>query len=523
MSTNSAIIFSREEAGPDDAHAWMQYAADYSGGGLRPTGARDGASYIESLRDDREVWYDGGRVDVARHPCFAGMASELARLFDLQCSPELAGRMTMASPLTGRPVSLSYLAPQTREELAAKCRNTHVWMEASNGQLPRIPDFMANVVVGLYDYRDELGKVRPQFARNAENYYRYCREFDIVLTHAIGDPQINRSAKLSEHPDNALRVVERRADGVVVRGAKQLATLAPYCHEVLVYISPAFFHREAPEYVIWFSLPIATPGLKLMCRESQVERRNGFRHDFASRYDEQDAMLFFDDVFIPNHRIFLLDDVATAVRGFPRVSAWALQVGQIRFYHRLRVFLGVASLVAQSTGVSEFREISGMLGELTSYVELIRLALAGLESDARTTAGGLVAPAVTLAMDSFAAQVSSRVTEIIRVVGGSGLVMQPSERDLACAELRPFLDKYMCGKEVGVDFKARLFRLATELVCDSYGMRQELYEMWNRGDIVRNRIALYGSYPDRPVMEARVRQLLENASINSPASVLEQA
>ncbi len=475
-------------------------------------GVHSSASFAASLDDGREVWYDGRRVDVCRHPAFAGVLRELGRLYDLQHSDAHHKDMTWTSPLTGHPVSLSYLAPTTPAEFAAKTRNSHLWMAHSHGQLPRIPDFVANVIVGLYDYRHELGKLDPQFARNAENYYLYCREHDIALTHAIGDPQINRSASLADYPDNALRIVERRADGVVVRGAKQLATLAPYCHEVMVYMSPAFFMRSAPEYVIWFALPIATPNLRLMCRESQTEHGNSFRHDLSSRYDEQDAMLFFDDVFVPNNRIFLLDDCQTAAAGFARISAWALYVGQIRFLHRLRTFLGVASLASKAIGVKDFREIGDQLGELTSYVELTRLAIVGLQNELRPTDGGHLAPGVTLALDAFAAQISARVTQIVRVVCGSGLVMQPSEADLANPVLRPLLERYMGGKDVGVDFKSRLFRLASELVSDRYGLRQELYELWNRGDIVRNRIALYERYPEREAIEANIVDLLDGAS-----------
>ncbi|MFG6447793.1 4-hydroxyphenylacetate 3-hydroxylase N-terminal domain-containing protein [Roseateles sp. BYS180W] len=475
-------------------------------------GVHDAASLRRSLQDEREVWYDGQRVDVLRHPAFAGVLDTLCELYELQAHGPDSAQMCWTSPESGQRLSLSYLAPSTPQQLSAKIANSHLWMRHSHGQLPRIPDFMANVVVGLYDYRQELAAVQPQFGANAERYYRYCREHDIVLTHAIGDPQIDRSASLAEHPDYALRVVERRSDGVVVRGAKQLATLAPYCHEVLVYLSPAFFMRESPQYVIWFALPVATPGLRLMCREAQSPNATGFRHDLSARYDEQDAMLFFDDVFVPNERIFLLDDSATAARGFPRLSAWALMAGQVRYYHRLRTFLGVASLAAQSIGVDQFREVADMLGELTSYVELMRLALQGLEQGARRTSSGLLAPGVTLAMDAFAAQTTTRVAHMLRVICGSGLVMQPSEADLRNPVLRPLLERYMCGKDVSVAFKSRLFRLAAELVSERFGMRQELYEMWNRGDVVRNRMALYASYPERAEIEAQVRALLQRGT-----------
>lgn len=383
-------------------------------------------------------------------------------------------------------------------------------MNLSHGQLPRIPDFMANVVVGLYDFRFELGKVNPQYTENVEKYYKYCRENDICLTHALGDPQIDRSSSPKDHDEYALRVIERRDDGIVVHGAKQLATLAPFCHEALIYLSPAFYMRESPEHVAWFSVPIDAEGLKLLCRESHSESTNGFSHDFSSNYDEQDAMLFFDHVFIPMNRVFLLEDSSTAAKGFHEINKWSLYVGQIRFYHRLRIFLGVASLVAKSIGVNEFRDITNRLGELTSYVELTRIALVGVDAEAKKTSNGLLAPSSTLAMDAFASQIAPRLNTIIREIGGSGIVMQPSKKDLNNPELRPYLESYMKGKGVDVDFKASLFRIAFELVANNFGARQELYEIWNRGDIVRTRTALYQSYFDLSQSENEIKKIIES-------------
>lgn len=487
-----------------------------------PPGAWRGSDYVQSLRDGRGVFYDGERIDVTRHPSFAGLLSSLAAMYDRQHEPAFRDDMLWRSGDTGNLVSYSYLAPRTRADLDRKWRNSQLWMRHTNGQLPRVPDFMANVVVGLYDFRGELGKVNPVFAANAAAYYHYCREHDICLTHALGDPQIDRSSSPAEHPELALRVVERRDDGIVVRGAKQLASLAPFAHEVLVYLSPANYLRENPDYVAWFAVPLAAPGLTVLCREAHGPCGTGFDHRLASRYDEQDAMLFFDDVFVPIERVFLLEDTATAVRGFHEINKWSLYVGQIRFYHRLRAFLGVASLIAKSIGVEDFREVLDRLGELTSYVELVRLGLAALNEESAPTATGHLAPGPTLALDALAAQVAVRVPAIIRRIAASGLVMQPSERDLASPELRPLLETYMRGKDVTVDVKSRLFRLAYELVADRYGMRLELYEMWHRGDVVNTHAALYRSYPERAACEDAIRQMIapELAASNGAKGVV---
>jgi 4-hydroxyphenylacetate 3-monooxygenase len=470
-------------------------------------GALTGERYTESLRDSREVWLAGERVDVTTHPAFAGMLREMARLYDLQHTPGYRDQMTFVSPETGNRLSYSYFAPRTMDDLLAKRRNTEIWMEESWGQMARAPDFMSNVVVGLYDFRNELSRLDPSFGENAMRYYRYAAEHDLAITHAIGDPQIDRSARPAQDPDLALQVVRETDTGIVVRGAKQLATLAPVTNEILVYLSASFALREERSFVQWFALPIATPGLKIICREPLSTHGTGYSHPLAGRYDEQDAMVIFDDVLVPWERVFLLYDGPLALEGLGRINAWSGYSSMIRFHCRMQAFIGVTTMVAEAIGVDGFREVRDKLGELISYAEMVRLALRGMEAECFVTTGGLMAPGASAAPGIFAAQITPRMLEILREIGASGLIMQPSEADLANPELRPFLDRYMRGRTIGVAEKSRLFRLAWDLVGDSSGTRQDLYERWHRGDIVRNRNNLYLRY-DRSRIVERIRQLI---------------
>ena len=217
------------QAGPSPSCGTHERLGEDDGDASGAKGALTGDRYHESLNDGREVWLAGGRVkNVAEHPAFRSSVDEFARVLDLRLADERAREVNFyTSPETGNLLSRSYLAPATAKELHAKFETTRWWMAEILGQHGRAPDFMANVVVALYDYRDELEKNRPGFGQSAEGYYRFARGHDLVLTHALGDPQIDRSASAIDDPDLALRVVEERADGVVIRGAKQLATLAP--------------------------------------------------------------------------------------------------------------------------------------------------------------------------------------------------------------------------------------------------------------------------------------------------------
>ncbi|GII64367.1 4-hydroxyphenylacetate 3-monooxygenase oxygenase component [Sphaerisporangium krabiense] len=486
----------------------MTVTASSPASGLAPLGALDGERYRASLADGRSVWLDGRRVpDVAAHPAFAPAVDELARLLDLQHDPAHRDTLTVADPASGLRIGRGYHLPRDAGDLLALRRAAEVWMRESFGQHGRSPVFMSSVAVGLHDFHDRLAGARPEFGANAEAYHRFAAERDLVLTHALGDPQIDRSSDPVQDPDLALRVLRQDADGIVVRGAKQLTTLAPFAHEVVVYLSPSFAGRGAEDLVVWFALPLNAEGLHVLCREPLGTAPHGHSHAFAARFDEQDSMLFFDDVHVPWNRVFLLGDGGLAREGFARLNAWSQYVGQVRYRERLRTLLAVGTLLAESIGVAGFRNIQEDLGELTGYVETLDHFLAAGEATARRTDGGLLAPGPTPAAAVWAAQVSDRALRIVRNIGQSGILMQPSENDLRSPELRPFLDRYMRGKDIDVAAKSRLFRLAWELTADGFGQRQDLYEFVHRGDLARNRINLFHRH-DQSETLARLRALI---------------
>ncbi|MFD6157275.1 4-hydroxyphenylacetate 3-hydroxylase N-terminal domain-containing protein [Nocardia sp. NPDC060256] len=475
---------------------------------IAPLGALTGDRYRASLDDGRAVWLDGQQIEnVAEHPAFVRSVAEIARLLDLQHDAEYRETLTVEDPATGLRIGRGYYPPRTLDDLHAARRSAEVWMSESWGQHGRAPSFMASIAVGLYDFRYHLESNRAGFGVHAAAWYRYAARRDLLLTHALGDPQIDRNANPTDHPDYALRVLSEDENGIVVRGAKQLVTLAPFAHEVLVYLSASFAQREAEEFVVWFALPLNAPGLHVLCREPFGTDVHGHAHPFASRFDEQDAMLFFDDVKVPWERVFLLHDSSLAREGLGRINAWSQYIGQVRYQERLRTLLGVGTLIAEAIGVDEFRNIQDDLGELTSYIEILDYFLAAGEAGAGRTDGGLLAPAPAPAAAVWAASVAGRTVEIVRNIGQSGTLMQPTENDLANPELRRFLDRYMHGKDIGVAEKSRLFRLAWDLTSDSFGQRQHLYECVHRGDLARNRINLFHRH-DQTVVRERIMRLI---------------
>jgi 4-hydroxyphenylacetate 3-monooxygenase oxygenase component len=480
-------------------------------------GAMTGARYIDSLRDGREVWLDGEKVrDVTTHPAFAGMVHELARIYDLQHTDTFRDDMTFVSPETNTRCSLSWLLPRSKADLKRKRRNSEIWNEQCWGQLGRGPDILAPYIITLYDIREALSAVPSShcdFGDNVVNYHRYCMENDLFLTHALGDPQVDRS----EQPQNeqrtsleaevALHVVEETKDGVTVHGAKQLATAAPITHETYVSLSATFVRRADPRFVLAFAIPTNAPGLKILCREPVSQYVGGYGHPLGKLYDEQDAMLFFDHVLVPWERLFALYDSAPILLRYTSGINFIGWANLCRIHERMRLMTAVATMLAEAIGVIEYREVAAKLGEMATYCEMWRHAMDGVEANAFQTPGGLMSLGSMSGMNIFFAQTSARMVQLLREISGSGLIMQPSENDLANPELRPYLERYMRGKGVDVDYKSRLFRLAHDLAVSAFGMRQEVYEYWHGGDPNRNRINLLRSYDQSDIM-GRIKTLV---------------
>ena len=480
-------------------------------------GAMTGARFIESLKDDREVWLDGQRVpDVTEHSALAGIAHELARIYDLQYSEEYGDQMTFISPATGNRCSLSWLLPRSADDLKKKRRNSEIWNEQSWGQLGRSPDILAPHIITLYNAREALSAVKNphcDFGENVVNYHSYCMENDLFLTHALGDPQVDRSeqpqneqrAALEE--DVALHVVEETKDGIIVTGAKQLATAAPISNETYVSLSATFVRRADPRFVLAFSIPTNSPGLKILCREPVSQGFGSYGRPLGMLYDEQDSMLFFENVLVPWDRVFMLYEAAALLQRLGSGINFMGWANLCRIHERMRLMTAVATLIAESIGVIEYREVAAKLGEMITYTEIWRHAMDGLEHTTFMAEGGLMSLGSMSGMNIYFAQTSARMVQLLREIAGSGMIMQPSENDLANPELRSYLEKYMRGKDVDVEYKSRLYRLAHDLAVSSFGMRQEVYEYWHGGDPNRNRINLLRTY-DQSDITGRVKDLV---------------
>ena len=443
-------------------------------------GALTGARYLESLRDEREIWYRGKRItDVTTHPELREMAHSLARIYDMQHAPETRDVMTYEQE-NGLRASYSYYLPTEPEELLLRRRNTEVWVREVFGMCGRLPDFCSSMVVGYYDIREQLAELDPALAKNTETYLSYARDHDLCLSHALHDPCMDKSIRPSQDPDRCVRVVKERDDGVIVRGAR-FNTLGLFSNEILV--SPTYFFTEdEPEFAIWFTIPVSTPGLKQVTREV-YGGRNPQDHPVSSRFDEVDSLVIFDDVFVPWERIFLYREPLAANRLFRgNVMNWAAYAGTVLTQMRMEILITVAHLLAKSSGMDTRPHVVAALGEMCTYLSLLRSNLRAAEVACVTTPGGHYKPAPSPERRSLVTMISERFVELVEHIGTSSLIFLPNAEDWDTPEIRKHLDVYMRGKKMSPKDRYKLCKLAWELTGDAYGSRQQLYERLHSGD-----------------------------------------
>jgi 4-hydroxyphenylacetate 3-monooxygenase oxygenase component len=446
-------------------------------------GIRTGKEFVESLRDKRTVYVNGGRVkDVTEYSPFRGIVATLASLYDLQ--HERRDELTYPSPRTGEPVAASFALAETLEAGEFRARAEEVRADYTLGLMGRMPDFCNAMISDFMAARTYLGRREPRYGENIARYYEECRDRDWCLTHTLVDPQIDRSKGPGEQSDPfaALRLVRETDAGLVVRGAKMLSTLAPFANEL--FVGP-FYPRQPGEepYALSFALPMNTPGLKFICRETFDTGRNTFDRPLSSRYDEEDALAVFDDVMVPSERVFINGDIEIFNSVLTRTPGYAPLQATIRGMVKLRFLAGLAMRIAEAIGRTDLLHVQAQIGELVANAELVSgLVRAGIQEVTWGTTRGLPHRSLAATLWVLMPQVQLRAAEVIRQLSGSGLIMTPTESDFANPEIAAYLEKYLRGKDLSARDRVQLFKLAWDMIGEPFGSRQLQYEWFYSGD-----------------------------------------
>jgi 4-hydroxyphenylacetate 3-monooxygenase len=472
-------------------------------------GARSGKQYIAGLREqEREVWLGGERVrDVTIHPGLRGGVHAIASLYDMQHDPKLRDQMTYASPTSGDRVGLSFLIPRTRQDLETRRVMMLNWARATCGMMGRSPDFMNVTYAAWAGAAEFFAQGKPEYGDNMRRYYEYIRENDLTLTHSLINLQRSRtvSGVFNLQEGTALQVVRETDAGIIVRGARILATLGPLADEIGVYSPRMGRHTESHSpFALNFAIPCGTKGLKFLCRDSFDQGRSHFDQPLASRFEEMDCVVFFDDVLVPWERVFLLGDVdrLNATATATHSSAHSAHQGATKNLAKCEFVLGTALLMTQTLGNAHLPHVEERIGELMLTTQLTRACMRAAEADAQLDEWGVMTPDPLMVESprNLFMTAYPRMIEILQLLGSSSFMLTPSEADFK-GPLKSDIEQYLATDNTAAKDRVKLFRLAWDLAGSAFGSRQVLYERFFASDPLTRARAIATIYPKKEVMD----------------------
>ncbi|WER44639.1 4-hydroxyphenylacetate 3-hydroxylase N-terminal domain-containing protein [Cupriavidus sp. WKF15] len=449
---------------------------------------KTGTQHIAMLRDGREVYLDGKRVtDVTTHPAFRNSIGSYASLYDFQARSENLEKMTFQPDGTANRISRIWQLPTSYDELVQRRDALEAWTELHYGFMGRSPDHVASCISGMYMGIDVFEQADPKRAGALRDYYRYARDNDLFLTYVIVNPQANQSKSAHEQEDKylAVGIVDQDAEGITVRGAKMLATSGIMANEVFCScIQPL---REGDEmYALSFAIPMNTKGLKVMSRKSyEANATSVFDNPLASRYDENDAVLYFDDVKVPWERVFVAGDVAMCARQFHATPAHSYQnyQCQVRLMVKLRFLVGIAHKITEVNGTSNFPQVKEMLGQLAAEAGMVEAWVYGMEAKGQMVNGYYVPDRSMLyGSQVLTQQLYAKVLNTLRELAGGGMIMLPSSiQDFANPVLAEIIAKTQKSPACSPAERVKFFKLAWDAVGSEFASRHNQYEMFYAG------------------------------------------
>ncbi|MBU5213196.1 MULTISPECIES: 4-hydroxyphenylacetate 3-monooxygenase, oxygenase component [Heyndrickxia] len=463
--------------------------------------AKTGKQYIERLQKaNNNVYIHGERVkDVTAHPAFKNVIQSMAKLYDLQY--EKADKMLYTSPSSGEQVGMTFLQPKSIDDLIARREAITEWAKVSGGMMGRSPDYLNAEVMAMGAAYDFFSEGDPLLVENAKNYYEYARENDISLTHTLIHPQVNRAKAQHEQKDAnvALHLVEKNKDGIIVDGIRLLATQGGITDEILVFPSTVKKAGELDDpYSLAFAIPNNTPGLKFISRESFDYGKNQWDHPLSSRFEEGDAIVSFENVFVPWNRVFVCGNSSICNRTFRETNAVVHMAHQVvaKNIVKTEFLLGLALSVMDAIGIDQFQHVQDKGTEIMLTLETMRSHLYRAEHNAKLDKWGIMTPdyAALDAARNWYPRVYPRLVEILRILGASGLMGIPTQADFQNEDIGQLIHRGLQGKNLEGYERVQLFRLAWDMTMSAFGNRQMHYEYYFFGDPIRMGMTYFEGY-----------------------------
>jgi 4-hydroxyphenylacetate 3-monooxygenase len=463
---------------------------------------RTGQEYRQALRDGRRVWVMGeGLVeDVTVHAATRAMVDEYAAWYDRHSDPEWHGTLLVPADESGRQAAWAYVLPKSADDLRAMGRSFAKTTFLSAGNVTHTPAYGHLITMGLLVATRERNAAPEQIA-HASAYRDLIAGTGRFLTFCGGAAPIGYRLRADANERVALRLVHEADGGIVIRGKIGTHTSAAYADDL--YVGPLngieIRGRRAS-----FILPVGAPGVTMLCRRAAVRADSRFAAPLSSRYDELDGQMWLDDVFIPSRHVFF-------VGASPEpVARWLYWHHLCAWLARAEFSLGLALALTDAMGLKEHPPTVEYLVDLIAEVQTARSCQTAAELEPQFTPEGYCHPALHHLMPGGIAlmRARQRISEIVRIVAGSSMVVAPTDHDLADPQIGAGLDEAFSGGGYSAEQRAALLQLAADHVSSALDARESAFELHASGGMAAWRVRLRQSFPScNELANAVLRQL----------------
>ncbi len=459
---------------------------------------RTSDEYRQSLRDGRSVYIFGEKVeDVTTHPILKIGTDTAAGDFVLTESKDPAVRELFVTehPETGEPISRYFATPKTPQDIDLRMQMIQKSIRLTGG-LPFGKDIGTDCLNAIMATAEQMGKL--EYKERARSYLEHLRQEDLMLCGAVTDVKGDRSKVPSAqiHPDYYVRVVDQNKDGIIVKGAKIHITGAPAANELLVVPTRQMRENEA-EYAVSFAVPVATKGVHLICRPGPGERSPA---EFPSNRPTRgliEAMIVFDNVFVPWDRVFLCGEwqfsmlLAYTFATYHRFTAVSYKIPAVE------VMAGVAVAMAEVNGLDKVGHIRGKLSEVIAYVETLKaLGTAAIKSPVYYGEICVPNPLVTNMAKLHFANNFHEIVKTVQDIAGGIITTMPTYLDWQNPDIHDYLEHYLgASPKYSTEERMRMLQLTHNVFASADSAHHEVTTVHAEGSMEAQRMMILVESP----------------------------
>jgi 4-hydroxyphenylacetate 3-monooxygenase len=445
---------------------------------------RTGADYRASLRDGRKVWVvgEGDVADITTHPATRPMVDEYVAWYDRHFDP------TWRDVVLHDALPCGYILPGSADDLVRMGRCFAATCFLSAGNITHTPAYGHLIALGILGEAQQRN-VSPQQIDNAHAYRRLIVETGRFLTFSSGSATIGYRMRPDPAERAALRIVRETDSGMVIRGKVGMHTSPAFAEDVYV---GALCGVDYDGHRATFIVPVNAPGVRIICRRIATRDANPFASPLSSRYDELDGQMWLDDVFVPWERVFLVD------RSPELIARWLFWHQLYCWLAKAEVTLGLALACTHAMGLISDAATNNYIVDLLTDVQIVRSCLTAAERDPQFTAEGYCYPNICHLAAGSIAMLKARpgMSELLRTLPGSSLVVAPTDRDLAAPEVAAGFEESFAGGGYTALQRAALLQMAWDHVSSALEGRESAFELHANGGIPRWRERLRLGFED---------------------------